>query len=369
MQEDWLVTGFPALRARALVKHVLSTRPDVKLTLLVDRERRSAAEAAIAELPPLVALRVELVLCEVAAIDFGLAGSTYVEIARRTTRVHHLYQTLDRSLEQRAAARVNVHGARELVEFARVAPKLERVVHYSSAFVSGDRTGVVLEDELEAGQGFRSPAEETLALAEAMLRRAPGLPLTVLRAAQVVGDSASGETDRLDGPYPLIAYVVGSTEEDVALPLPARADARLEMVPVDFLVKAGVAFGESPAALGETAQLTIKDPVIPRVFVERVAELCDKGVVMGLAPAALNKTLLRHHGSRGLGQHLAALSDWMTTPVRHDDSRANLLIEAVGLERPDLASILPGMIEHVRARVRAGRFEAPDAEEAASVVA
>ncbi len=116
-------------------------------------------------------------------------------------------------------------------------------------------------------------------------------------------------------------------------------------------------------------QLTIKDPVIARVFVERVAELCDKGVVMGLAPAALSKTLLRHHASRGLGQHLAALSDWMTTPVRHDDTRANLLIEAVGLERPDLASILPSMIEHVRARVRAGRFEAPDAEEAASVVA
>ena len=59
----------------------------------------------------------------------------------------------------------------------------------------------------------------------------------------------------------------------------------------------------------------------------------------------------------------------MTTPVRHDDTRANLLLEAVGLERPDLASILPGMIEHVRARVRAGRFDAPDAEEAASVVA
>jgi thioester reductase-like protein len=369
MQEDWLVTGFPALRARALVKHVLATRADVKLTLLVDRERRSRAEAVLAELDPLHALRAELVLCEVAAIDFGLAGPTYVELARRTTRVHHLYQTLDRNLERRAAARVNVNGAREVIEFARVAPRLARVVCYSSSFVSGDRTGVVLEEELEAGQGFRAAAEETAALAEAMLRRAPGLPLTVLRAAQVVGDSVSGETDRLDGPYPLVAYVVGSDEEDVALPLPARADARLEMIPVDFLVKAGVLLGESPAALGETLHLSIKDPVTARLFIERVAALCDKGVVMGLAPASLGKTLMRQPNSRGFGPHLGALHDWITTPVRHDDTRSNLLLEAVGLERPDLASILPGMIEHVRARVRAGRFDAPDAEEAASVVA
>ncbi len=368
MQEDWLITGFPALRARALVKHVLATREDVKLTLLVDRERRSAAEAVLAELDPLVALRAELVLCEVAAIDFGLAGSTYVELAKRTTRVHHLYQTLERHLERRAATRVNVHGAREIIEFARVAPRLSRIVVYSSSFVSGDRTGIVLEGELEAGQGFRSAAEETAALAEAMLRRAPGLPLTVIRAAQVVGDSVSGETDRLDGPYPLIAFVVGSDAEDVALPLPARADARLEMIPVDFLVKAGVLLGESPAALGETLHLSIKDPVTARVLVERVAALCDKGIVMGLAPAPIGMTLMRHQSSRGFAPHLAALQDWITTPVRHDDTRANSLLEAVGLERPDLATILPCMIEHVRARVRAGRLDAPDAEEAASVV-
>jgi thioester reductase-like protein len=369
MQEDWLVTGFPALRARTLVRLALALRPEVKLTLLVDRERRSAAEAVLSELDPLVAPRVKLLLCQVSAIDFGLAGATYMELARRTTRVHHLYQTLDRNLDERTATRVNVHGAREVIEFARVAPKLERVVHYSSIFVSGDRTGVVLEDELEAGQGFRSRAEETLALAEAMLKRAPGLPLTVLRAAQVVGDSESGETDRLDGPYPLIAYVVGTDEEDVALPLPARADARLEMIPVDFLAKAGILLGESPAALGETLHLSIQDPVTARVFVERAASLCEKGVVMGLAPAPLGKTLSRHHASRVFGRYVAALNDWITTPVRHDDARAKRLLEAVNLERPELDAILPKMVEHVRARVRAGRFEAPDAAEATSVVA
>lgn len=368
MQEDWLVTGFPGFRARAFVKHVLATRPEVGLTLLVDRERRSAAEAALAELGVAASERVELVLCQVSAIDFGLAGPTYLEIARRVTRVHHFYQTFDRRLDKSLAQRVNVHGVREVIELARAASRLERVVHYSSVSVSGDRTGIVLESELEAGQGFRAPVEETLALAEAMLRRAEGLPVTVLRAAQLVGDSVTGETERLDGPYPLIAYVLGTEGPDVALPLPSRADARLEMTPVDFLVKAGALLGESPVARGETLHLSIKDPAPARVFVERVAELCDKRIMMGLPPASITKTLLRNPSTRAFGRHLSALSDWLTTPVRHDDARARRLLEAVGLEPPTLEAILPSMVEYMRERVRSGSFDAPDALEATSLV-
>ena len=33
--ETWLVTGFPALRARAFVRRVLAVRPEVSLVLVV----------------------------------------------------------------------------------------------------------------------------------------------------------------------------------------------------------------------------------------------------------------------------------------------------------------------------------------------
>ena len=114
-----------------------------------------------------------------------------------------------------------------------------------------------------------------------------------------------------------------------ALPLPARADAQLEMIPVDFLVKAGALLGESPAALGETLHLSIKDPVTARVFVGRIAELCDKGIVLGLSPSPLARTLLRAGTSRSLAPHLDALSQWMTTQVRHDDTRAREVLAAI----------------------------------------
>ena len=52
-----------------------------------------------------------------------------------------------------------------MIELARAAKRLERLVHHSSVFVSGDRSGVVRESELAVGQGFRSPVEESLALA------------------------------------------------------------------------------------------------------------------------------------------------------------------------------------------------------------
>jgi thioester reductase-like protein len=369
MQEDWLVTGFPGFRARALVRRALETRPDLHLSLLVDRERRTAAERELEDIGLPRAARAELILGETGHIDFGLTGARYLELAGRITRIHHLYQALGPSLEAKVARSVNVGGAREILEFARVAKKLEHLVHYSSVFVSGDRVGVVLEDELEAGQGFRSESEASLALGEAMLKRAEDLPLTVIRAAQIVGDSRTGEADRLDGPYPLIAFVVGSSGEDVAFALPAKADARLTMLPVDFLAAAGIAFGESQAAVGQTLHLAAAGSVSARELVERVAELCDKRVVWGLGPAPLTRTLMRNPGSRLLARHFRALQDWLTTSVRYDDTRADALLFSVGLERPELSEFLPSMIEHVRARVKAGAFDPPDAQEASAVVA
>ena len=50
--------------------------------------------------------------------------------------------------------------------------RLDRFVHFSSAYVSGDRTGVILEEELEEGQSFRNVYEGSKYKAEVLVRRA-----------------------------------------------------------------------------------------------------------------------------------------------------------------------------------------------------
>ena len=197
--ERWLVTGFPALRARKLVELALHSLPELELSILVHPQRLVEAGAVLERFGS-AAERCQLVEGKAGAIDFGLSGPNYLGLARTVTRVHHLYQSFEHGLSDREARAVNVAATREIIEFAKAAGALRRLVHYSSVFVSGNRSGIVLEDELNRGQSFRSPFEESLALSEAMLEHVHDtVPLTIVRSAQVIGDSRTGEVDRSPG--------------------------------------------------------------------------------------------------------------------------------------------------------------------------
>ena len=97
-------------------------------------------------------------------------------------------------------------------------------MHWSTAQVSGARSGVILEEELDCGQRFRNVYEETKFRAERMVRDAARrLPITILRPGIIVGDSKTGEIDKFDGPYYLLVLIV-SSPIDVHLPLPGRGN-------------------------------------------------------------------------------------------------------------------------------------------------
>jgi thioester reductase-like protein len=354
MEEQWLVTGFPALRARTFVRRALAAPEPGRLVLLVHPALRERAERWLSAQNAASRERLELVSSDPAAIDFGLSGASYLALAERITRVHHFYQSSSYALDERGARHLNVAGVRETIEFARVCTKLERLVHYSSVFVSGSRTGIVMEDELEHGQSFRSPAEESLALGEAMLRRAgSGLPLTVVRTAHVVGDSRTGEFDHVDGPYIILALLATAPDE-VALPLPASVDATLHLVPVDFVAAAGLELGSRPAALGKTVHLVDARPLSVRRFVELAAQELGKRLVPGMSPAPIGKTLRGGAGLRLVRHQLRPLSSLLTTPVSYDDRSALELLSGSGVECPPLERYLPVLLQEVQTRARSG---------------
>src|SRR5262245_45754122 len=101
--EHWLVTGFPALRARTFVRHALASSPDLLLVLVVHPGLRARAEEAVEALPAAARARVELMSGNPAAIDFGLSGVSYLGLAGRVTRVHHFYQSQSYALDEREA--------------------------------------------------------------------------------------------------------------------------------------------------------------------------------------------------------------------------------------------------------------------------
>ena len=243
-QKTVLLTGFPALRARAVLSALLAAEPGARVVLLVHPDRFDEAVQAVAQ-ASFSAAAVELLAGDPAALDFGLSGIAYVELAQVVDEVHAAYSITDAAAGEELAERVNVGAARELAEFALVAPRLRVLLLYSSVFVSGQRAGLVREDELEAGQTFRGPVERSLAIAERMVRRSEA-PSIVLRAGHLLDSGERFGLEALSAPY-LLAALLASAPSEVALPLLPRADAPLALTPVDYLGKFGVFAARSAA--------------------------------------------------------------------------------------------------------------------------
>jgi thioester reductase-like protein len=353
---ELFITGFPGFRARAVVARALELDALARPAVLVHRDRRADAERALADLPD--GARVDVFEGDASAIDFGLSRDHYFGLAERITHVQHVYQTLDLAAPAAAAEVVNVGGVREMCEFARVARRLTRLVHHSSVFVSGDRQGVVLETELAAKQSFRSPVARSLALAEAILGRAAGLPLTILRTGHVVGNTKTGAVDRLDGLYPPLV-LLASAPSRTPLPLPQRLEVPVHAAPVDAVADAALALARVPGAVGKTLHFVDPEPPSVGRLLELTAERFGVPLEARLNPRALGRALFGNPGFGLLAQNLRSLVELVTNPASYDDRLARELLAPEGLTCPPLESYLGVLLSHVAVRVEEKRVTEP----------
>lgn len=297
-----LVTGYPSFTAVRLLRRLLETDPRETVYLLVRDKFRRQCEAFLDTLPAAQRKRVRVLEGDVCDMDLGLPGVEYKALAAELTAIHHTAAVYYLGAKRELVERVNVDGTRAVLELAGDCSQLRRLVHWSTAQVSGTRSGVILEEELDCGQRFRNVYEETKFRAERMVREAARrLPVTVLRPGIIVGDSKTGEIDKFDGPYYLLVLIV-SSPLDVHLPLPGRGNAPLNLVPIDFVVDAAVQLARDPRAQGGTFHLTDPCPFAARTVYELVAQRADRKMPRGVIPTGLAKALLKAPGLERLAR-------------------------------------------------------------------
>lgn len=358
-----LVTGFPSFRARKLVEQLL-VDPTVREVHVVVHARLAAHAAQfLAALGPADAARLIVHPGDAAAIDLGLSGAERRELAARITRIHHLAQTTYPGTPRDLALAVNVGGLREVVELAEDTASLQALVLHSSTAVAGDRRGVVLEEELAQGQGFRSVVEETLAIAERNARAAMGeVPIVVVRPAHLVGDSVTGEIDRLDGPY-LLVWLMLSAPEELPLLLPARGDRPLCLVPVDHAMRVARRLGRDPRARGRTFHVVDPAPLSARRVFEAVARASGRRGPRGFIPGDVSRYLLRAPGLPPGVRTPRNLVDLMTTDVRYDDRGARELLDGTGITCPPFESYVDALVGFVRRQIEERRHAGSEGAE------
>lgn len=360
-----LVTGFPNFTARRLIERLLARTADDRVYLLVRDKFKSEAVAFQHLLPPSSRSRLSLIEGDVADMDLGLAGPDYKALAAELTAIHHTAAVYYLGAKRDLVERVNVDGTRTMLDLAADCTRLRRFVHWSTAQVSGARSGVILEEELDCGQRFRNVYEETKFRAERMVRDAMRrLPVTILRPGIIVGDSKTGEIDKFDGPYYLLVLIV-SSPIDVHLPLPGRGSAPLNLVPIDFVVDAAVALARDPRAVGGTFHLTDPAPFSARTVYELVAQRADKKAPRGVFPTGLARALLKAPGLERLARApLAFLEAFNHLALYNCRHTLNLLSGAPHQVRcPPFDSYVDPLVRYVR-DVQARKKQARDEEAA-----
>src|SRR5512138_82213 len=343
-----LVTGYPGFIGKRLVRRLAEEALEEpgRLVLLVQPKN---ARAARDDLAALGAQRVELVEGDVEQMHLGLSGGEFKALARDVTDVWHLAGRTGLRAPRAEMRRINVEGTRNVLELCQAARRLQRLAHFSTAYVSGDRVGVILEDELSMGQRFHNAYEETKCQAELLVRRAQSsLPATIFRPSIVVGDSRTGEIDRFEGPYALAILLVASPLS-VPLPLPGDAVAPLNVVPVDFVIDAALSISRNPAGAGRTVHVVDPAPLSARRVYEVIAAHAGKRLPTVSFPARILQAVLGLPVLERLSRAHRPAIEYVNHLAIYNCRNLLELLDGTGIRCPPITSYLDRLIGFVQA--------------------
>lgn len=291
----------------------------------------------------------------------GLSSRDFDGLAEEVTHVIHSAATTRFDLPYTEAHAVNVEGTRRVLALARRAARarLERLLHVSTAYVSGDRSGVIREEDLEAGQRFVNSYERTKHDAERDVRAAMGeVPLSIVRPCAVIGDSGTGRTSTFN----VIYYPLKLVSRGLLRVLPGSPSTPIDLVPVDYVADAMNHFLLRRDAVGKTYHLTAGDRLETIGTIARLAVLhLNEHRAAGLRPLppvrfiphaifhrVVKPVLKALYGPKGR-QVIAKLEvylPYLTTHKRFDTTNAVLALRGTGIGVPPLGDYFGRVVQY-----------------------
>jgi dephospho-CoA kinase len=357
--ETILVTGFPAFTARRMIAKIAQRQPAARVKVLARQKFAEDAQRLADELDD---RRVEVLVGDVCDMDLGLSTLEYAALCKELTAIHHLAGVYYTGIDPRTARRINVVGTRGALELASDCRRLRRFLHWSTAQVSGKRRGIVREDELDPSRGWHNVYERTKFEAEKLARNATAkLPVTIVRPGVIVGDSQTGEIDRLDGPYYLMV-LIATNASGLRLPLPGHGEGPIHLVPIDYVIEAAHRLTLDERAAGQTFHLTDPEPLKARRVFELVAEHARTEKPRASLAGGLTRVLLNAPGLDRLARGPLAFLDSFDLPVYYDRTNTDQVLG--DLPCPRLDTYLANLVHYVLdVRSRPGGLDDVEADE------
>ncbi|HVR05525.1 MAG TPA: SDR family oxidoreductase [Solirubrobacteraceae bacterium] len=235
----YFVTGATGFIGRRLVERLLQRKG--KINILVREDSLARLDDLIdgwrVHTDGAVARRIQPVIGDLRQPLLGL-DDEQLGALEGVQHFFHLAAVYDMTAPVELDMAVNVGGTSHAIELAS-ALGVSHLHHVSSIAVAGTYKGVFGEDQFDEGQRLPSPYHATKFEAERLVREQSHVPWRVYRPGVVVGDSRTGEMDKIDGPY-YFFKAIQRTRQVVPqwLPLIGLDLGKTNIVPVDWVAGA-----------------------------------------------------------------------------------------------------------------------------------
>lgn len=257
----YLVTGATGFLGRRLVAKLLARANSTVYVLI----RRASADK-------MDDLRIRLDADESRLIPVwgditkdGVIDRAAVErLSGEIDHVFHLAAVYDMDMSDATADLFNVKGTANVLALAGAlanANKTKPRFHYmSSVAVAGaDHVGRFSDEMFDVGQRLTHPYYRTKFQAEAVVREHARVPWRIYRPGMVVGDSQTGQIDKIDGPYYFFPAIKALRDRlPKWLPLLGIEGGQMPIAPVDYVIDATVHIAHKREGNGK-AYLLIQD--------------------------------------------------------------------------------------------------------------
>jgi NAD(P)-dependent dehydrogenase (short-subunit alcohol dehydrogenase family) len=346
---QYFVTGATGFIGKRLVRKLLERKGSVVHFLL-----RRESEGKVAELREywgVSASRAVPVFGDLTAKKLGVAADEVKKLKGQVDHFYHLAAVYDLSADEESQIAVNIEGTRNTVEFAK-AIDAGHFHHVSSIAAAGLYEGVFREDMFEEAENYEHPYFLTKHESEKIVRKECKVPWSVYRPAMVVGDSQTGEMDKIDGPYYFFKLIQRMRQLlPPWMPAVGLEGGRVNIVPVDFVVDALDFLSHKPDIHKRCFHLV--DPVGYRVgdvldIFSRAAHapkmnLFVNAALLGFIPKSVKKGLMavapvrriRNAIMKDLGLPEDILT-FVNYPTRFDNRDTAAALKGSGIEVPNL---------------------------------
>jgi thioester reductase-like protein/short-subunit dehydrogenase involved in D-alanine esterification of teichoic acids len=338
----YVVTGGTGFIGRRVASQILASSQDAEVWVLVRRESLARFERLALDWGE----RVKPLVGDLTTPDLGLTDETIAELGAIEHVVHcaAIYDMTAGEDEQRAA---NVEGTRAVIALAR---RLDATLHHvSSIAVAGTYRGTYTEDDFDVAQDLPTPYHQTKFEAELLVRSAQGLRYRVYRPAVVVGDSRTGEMDKVDGPYYFFGILAKLRKLPSFTPMVLPDAGRNNIVPVDYVVEALVALMHADGRDGQTFHLIAPKTIGLRGIYRGVAQAAGLPSLRGSLPRSTATPFLRATGRAKVLRNMAVtqlgipgeIIDVIDLAPTFTSDNAQQALRGTGITVPEFASYAP----------------------------